>query len=128
MKVAIPVLKDEGMESEVCGHFGSAPAFVLVDLATDEAAGIKNKDLHHSHGACNPMKAIDNQHVDAIVVEGIGGGALNRFNQMGIAVYQAKSKTVKENIALLKTQRLPQFLQSGCCSHHGEGCGNANSH
>ncbi|MEW5910098.1 MAG: NifB/NifX family molybdenum-iron cluster-binding protein [Thermodesulfobacteriota bacterium] len=125
MKVAIPVVNDEGVESEVFGHFGSAPSFIFVDLNSGNITSIKNNDQHHSHGACNPMKALNDTHVDAIVVGGIGGGALNRLNQMGIAVYQAQSKTVKENIALLKTAQLPRFLQSGCCSHQGHECGHS---
>jgi len=35
MKVCFPVQKDNGIDSTVYGHFGSAPAFVIVD--TDEA-------------------------------------------------------------------------------------------
>ena len=31
MKVCFPVEKNEGINSVVYGHFGSAPAFVMVD-------------------------------------------------------------------------------------------------
>jgi predicted Fe-Mo cluster-binding NifX family protein len=31
MKVCFAVQKDEGIESAVYGHFGSAPAFVVID-------------------------------------------------------------------------------------------------
>jgi len=36
MKVGFPVELDEGMESKVYGHFGSAPAFVVVDTEKKE--------------------------------------------------------------------------------------------
>ena len=31
MKVHIPIAEGRGMESPICGHFGSAPAFLLVE-------------------------------------------------------------------------------------------------
>ena len=31
MKVCFPVQKDEGIESQVYNHFGSAPVFIVVD-------------------------------------------------------------------------------------------------
>lgn len=31
MKVCFAVQRDDGMDSSVYGHFGSAPAFVVVD-------------------------------------------------------------------------------------------------
>ena len=33
MKIACPVDMDAGLDSRICGHFGSAPGFVLVDTS-----------------------------------------------------------------------------------------------
>jgi len=125
MKVCFPVSKVEGMESKVYGHFGSAPVFIVVDTVNNDVTTINNGDQHHAHGACNPLKALDNQHVDAIVVAGIGGGALNRLNQSGIKVFQAQAPTVRENILLLRDQNLPEFPMQHTCAGHGhiKGCG-----
>src|SRR4030066_1918426 len=100
MKVCFPVLKAEGMKSEVYGHFGSAPAFIVVETDSNDVTTIDNNDQHHAHGACNPIKALNNQKVDAIVVGGIGAGALSRLNQMGIMVHRAQAATIKENASL----------------------------
>jgi predicted Fe-Mo cluster-binding NifX family protein len=125
MKVCFPVLKAEGMDSEVYGHFGSAPAFMVVETDNNTTTTITNSDQHHAHGACNPLKALDNQRVDAIVVGGIGAGALTKLNQQGIKVFQAQAQTVKENIRMLKEKNLPEFtLQHTCAGHgHAGGCG-----
>jgi predicted Fe-Mo cluster-binding NifX family protein len=125
MKVCFPVLKAEGLESEVYGHFGSAPVFIVVDTENNNVTSINNSDQHHVHGACNPLKAVNNQKVDAVVVGGIGGGALTRLNQLGIKVFQAQAQTVRENIQMLKNQNLTEFtLQHTCAGHgHGGGCG-----
>lgn len=123
MKVCFPVLVAHGLESEVYGHFGSAPAFIVVDTDNSNITTINNKDQHHVHGACNPMKALNNQNVDAIVVGGIGAGALSRLNQLGIKVFQAQALTVKENISMLKTQNLPEHTLQHCCPGHGHTSG-----
>lgn len=123
MKICFPVLKADGLESEVYGHFGSAPVFLFVETDGNNVTIINNKDQHHAHGACNPMKALDNQKVDAVVVGGIGAGALSRLNQLGIKIFQAQALTVKENMAMLKTRTLPEFTLSHCCPGHGNTLG-----
>ena len=124
MKVCFPVQKDEGMDSTVYNHFGSAPAFVVVDTDTNDHSVINNRDQHHTHGACNPMKALDNQKVDAIVVGGIGAGALTRLNQMGIIVHRSKAETIRENMAMFTSKVLPELTLKGCCGGHSDdgGC------
>ena len=125
MKICFPVSKADGMESEVYGHFGSAPAFLVIETDSNTVTTINNKDQHHEHGACNPLKALNNQKVDAIVVGGIGGGALNKLNQLGIKVFQSQASTIKENVAMFNKQGLPEFAATHCCPGHGHigGCG-----
>jgi predicted Fe-Mo cluster-binding NifX family protein len=124
MKICFPVQIDDGIESAVFNHFGSAPFFVVVDTDTNDLSTINNRDQHHTHGACNPMKALDNQKVDAIVVGGIGAGALTRLNQMGIIVHHSAATTIRENIALFASQKLLTLTLQGCCGGHSNdgGC------
>jgi predicted Fe-Mo cluster-binding NifX family protein len=125
MKICFPVAKVDGMESEVYGHFGSAPAFLVIETDSNTVTTINNKDQHHEHGACNPLKALNNQKVDAIVVGGIGGGALSRLKELGIKVFQSQASTIKENLAMFNKQALPEFAATHCCPGHGHigGCG-----
>src|SRR5574341_744566 len=118
MKVCFPVQKNEGIESAVYNHFGSAPMFVVFDTDTNVLEIINNRDQHHSHGACNPMKALDNQKVDVIVVGGIGAGALTRLNQMGISVYRSQAANIRENMAMFTSRSLPELTVQGCCGGH----------
>ncbi len=126
MKICFPVQNNEGLESTVYNHFGSAPFFVIINTETDDATTIVNKDLHHAHGACNPMKAIDGQQIDAIIVGGIGAGALNRLNQLGIKAFQAQAATIRENISLLQAQGLRELTIQQCCGGHSAGGGCAH--
>jgi len=118
MKVCFPVEKADGMESQVCGHFGSAPVFIVVETDNNAVTTISNKNQHHEHGDCNPLKGLNNEKVDAIVVSGIGMGALSKLNQLGIKVFQAKASTIRENMKMMKSEELPAFTPGESCAGH----------
>jgi len=123
MKVGFAIQGNEGVESKVYDHFGSAPAFIIVDTEGKEVSAVNNKDLHHVHGACNPIMALDGKSVDAMVVGGIGAGALVNLNALGIKVYGAGAPTVKENLALLSENKLQELSPFNACQAHQGGCG-----
>ena len=123
MKVCFPVQKDEGVESLVYNHFGSAPVFIVVETEEKDVQRVDNRDLHHVHGACNPVMALGGHKVDALVVGGIGGGALMKLNAMGVKVYGSGSGTVKENLELLKGNKLQELTMDHSCRAHEGGCG-----
>ena len=118
MKIAFPVVENQGIDSSVHGHFGSAPFFVFLDLDADSVDVFENPDKDHDHGACNPMAALGGRQVDGVVVGGIGGGALKKLNDDGITVYRAVEGTVGENAAMIKAGTLPVFEPGQVCGHH----------
>ena len=126
MNIAFPVQHDLGIESVVFNHFGSAPFFLIVDSATNAVTPVANRDQHHEHGACNPMRALDGRQVDAVVVGGIGGGALAGLNRMGITVHRARTGTIRENLALLASGALAIIEPQGTCAGHGKAGGCAH--
>ena len=121
MKVCFPVKDNRGLESPVFNHFGSAPLFVVVDTGTGQVGEVINRDLHHAHGACSPLKALDGHRVDAVVVGGIGGGALAGLNRAGIRVYRSAAPSIAENIARLRRGDLEEWLPGEACGGHGHG-------
>lgn len=123
MKLCFPVERNEGLESPVYGHFGSAPMFVVVDTGTREVNLVANRDLHHAHGACSPLKALGGQAADGIVVGGIGAGALMGLNRAGLKVYQAVGGTIADNLAMMDQVELPELTADQVCSGHGNSCG-----
>ena len=122
MKLCFAVQKDEGVESLVYGHFGSAPEFVVVNTEDNAIFKIVNGDMNHVHGACSPMKAIGGADIDAVVVGGIGAGALNGLNARGIKVFKAMEETIKENLALFHENRLPELTMLHTCGGHQGDC------
>jgi len=121
MKLGFPVEINQGLESAVYGHFGSAPAFVVVDTDSQETIILENGNRQHQHGSCNPTMALRGQQIDAVIVGGIGPGALMKLNAMGIRVFGAGASTVQENIALWKANNLPELsMDDSCHAHQGE--------
>lgn len=125
--ICFPVAEDHGMKSTVYGHFGSAPAFVVVDADAGTHEVIVNADAHHEHGACSPLRALGGRKVDAVVVGGIGAGALNKLGMGGVKVFKADGGTVEENLAKLGAGALSAFTPMLVCRGHG-GAGGACSH
>lgn len=130
MKVCIPVVENKGMESLPYGHFGSAPEFVVCDLEAGTVETINNGDLGHEHGKCQPLKALAGTKVDAVIVGGIGAGAIMKLNQMGTKVYKGVNDTIEVNLKLLEQGRLAEFNMTNACQHHhGDGgCGHDHGH
>ena len=123
MKVGFAVQGNEGVESKVYDHFGSAPAFIIVDTEGKDVVTVNNKDLNHVHGACNPVMALDGKSVNAIVVGGIGAGAIVKLNAMGIKVFGAAAQTIKDNLSLLSENKLQELSVENSCRGHEGGCG-----
>jgi len=123
MKVGFAVQFNEGLESAVYDHFGSAPAFIVVDTDLKTVASVENNNAQHVHGACNPVMALGGNSINAMVVGGIGPGAITKLNAMGVKVYRAGARTVQENITLLGENKLQELSMDDSCREHGGQCG-----
>jgi len=119
MKIAFPTQENNGIDSNVYNHFGSARIFVIVETEDGTTETILNQDLNHQHGKCQPMVALGGSHVDAVVVGGIGGGALQNLNAEGKRVVRAAEGTVRENLELIQADKLPEITPDQTCSGHG---------
>ena len=124
MKIGFAVQINEGIESKIFNHFGSAPAFIVIDTENNGLVTVNNSDMHHVHGACNPVKALGGNSVNAMVVGGIGAGALMKLQSEGIRVFRGVEGNVRDNLELLKSGKLPEFSVNMTCAGHknGHGC------
>jgi predicted Fe-Mo cluster-binding NifX family protein len=128
MKIAFPVEENNGLQSPVYGHFGSAPWFVLTDVPGGELEVVTNEDAQHEHGMCRPDLALGGRAVDAVVVGGIGAGALRKLQAQGVRVFRGVEGSVQENLDLLNAGRLPEFQFEMTCAGHGHGEGGCPHH
>lgn len=118
MKVCMPISEDRGLESPICGHFGSAPAFLLVDTDTRAHQVFANTNAQHEHGHCAPIARLADEKIDAFVVGGIGGGALARLLALGAAVYRGTQGSASESLEALAKGGLLSVTPADACGHH----------
>lgn len=128
MNICIPVTDDQGLSSPVCAHFGSAPFFMIVETDTGACRAIPNQNLHHAHGMCQPLNALQGEQLGGIVVGGIGMGALTKLMMAGLQVYQAQHPTVDATVAAFKAGTLPMMTPASACGHHGHQHGHDHTH
>jgi len=118
----MPVNENDGINSTICEHFGSAPLFMIVDTNTLSITEVKNDDQHHAHGMCHPLSVLGNYKFDGIVVGGIGAGALNKLKNAGITVYITEYSNISNTIKAYNENKLKEMDQNNVCSHHGHTC------
>jgi predicted Fe-Mo cluster-binding NifX family protein len=115
MRICIPITSDEGIESAVCEHFGSAPMFMVVDTQTGACRALTNHNAHHGHGMCHPLEALATEAIDGVVVGGIGQNALTRLRQAGIEVFQSDQQTVAQTVGAFNAGSLAPVSPSHAC-------------
>lgn len=127
MNVCIAVDEDRGLESSVCGHFGSAPLFLIVDIQSGRYKAVPNTE-----GGCHSVRAFQSENVGALVVGGIGKGALAAVQAAGIPVLFTEQGTVREVVQAFLEGDVPEPALRATCgghAHAGEaghahgGCG-----
>ena len=121
MRVCIPVNADAGSQSSICGHFGSSPMFMIVDTENGACRAVPNRNLHHAHGMCQPLEALQGERLDGFVVAGIGTGALRKLVAAGVPVFLAEHETVEETVRALNAGALQLVTPDRACAGHGNG-------
>ena len=119
MNICFPVLSDAGLDSPLSGHFGSAPGFLFVDTETGAAEFVPRAPAAHEHGACRPLDAFVGRTVDACVVGGIGGGAIQKLQAAGIQVIRGTGPTVRACLASLVSGEKTLLGAESACAGHG---------
>lgn len=115
MLVALPVESDKKENSILFGHFAVAPGFVTFDTETGDYGYIENSDgKADGGGSRNASERLASAGVTAVIAGGIGMGAINRLNSMGIRVYGSLSGMVLYELKLLESGKLPEMTEGNC--------------
>ncbi|HLE00013.1 MAG TPA: NifB/NifX family molybdenum-iron cluster-binding protein [Bdellovibrionota bacterium] len=128
MNICIPIDSDQGLLSRVCQHFGSAPAFLILDADSLQYTTIINTKQHHGHGGCHPLAVLSGQNIQSLVVSGIGMGALQKCQAAKIRVYRSTTGTVQDIVKAFKSGTLSEVSLEDACAHHGETHGHCQGH
>ena len=102
IRLAIPADSDAGLEAQRSGHFGKCAYYTLIDIKdqkVQQVAPLQNGG--HLQGGCSvPMVLLHANHVNKLIVAGIGGRPLQGFRETGIEVYAGGGQTVQETVDL----------------------------
>lgn len=128
MRICFPVNENDGLSSIVHGHFGSAKGFLIYDTESNAFEEHHKPDRQHLRGACQPFRALGGRKVDAVIVGGIGSGALTGLNRSGLKVYRADGITVARNLVNFREDALDEITARDVCGGHthGHGCGHGH--
>src|SRR3989339_327987 len=116
MKICLPVNENNGLNSTLSEHFGSAPYFMIVDTDSNDCISVLNNNQHHAHGMCRPLEILGHEKFDGIVVGGIGAGALNKLMAAKIKVYKTGYTTIRETVEAFKGNQLVEVNLNLACS------------
>lgn len=98
--VAVPSSDDQGLDSDVSGHFGRAPFFTVVKIEAGEIKEVKvlgnsaREGFHHE----DLFSLFGREGVGLIIAGGIGGGAVAHFEERGIEVLPGVSGRVGDAV------------------------------
>jgi len=119
MKICIPVENKEGLNARVCGHFGSAPYFIIYDTEKEAFQSVDNANAHHSHGMCHPIGVLGVSSIDVVVCRGMGLRAVQKLKEANIRAFLAVGETVAEIIKKYKDNKLEEITAQNACAQHG---------
>jgi predicted Fe-Mo cluster-binding NifX family protein len=111
------------LQSQVSGHFGSAPLLLVVDTESQEISELQRSKQSEQPGRARLAQLLTGEPIDALVVSSVGQGAFGRLQASGVKVYQASGETISENLLSLAEQSLQEFSTTGLCSHGKNGAG-----
>ena len=119
MKLCVPVQDNNGLDSQVSLHFGSAPFFLLLDSDSTQFEIVTDHDEHHAHGNCHPIGALNGASVEAVVVGGIGRRAIEGLKAAGITVFRSAEGSARQILEAVQHDTLKEMTVEGACAGHG---------
>ncbi len=119
MRICIPAENNNGLNSDMCAHFGSAPYFIIYDTENKSLDSINNLDDTHEHGQCNPLASFINKPIDVMITGGIGARALQKLNAGGVKAFKIESdRTIDDVIKSFESNLLKEITLDNACSQH----------
>jgi len=121
-RIAVPSNGQGGLEGTRAGHFGHCDVFTLIDVENGEikdVAILQNQE--HVQGGCMvPVNLLADNHVNALVVGGIGMRPLMGFKQVGINVYHDDQRPeIKPVVEDLIAGKLTEIRNDQVCGGGG---------
>ena len=118
-KIAIPT--NEGM---LCPHFGKAPQVTIVTIEEGKVKeSVVKQSPEHEHGAMPRFLAAEG--CSDVICGGIGGGAVQLLNQLGISLHGGAPTMPVDEIV---SHYLAGTMIYGDATCHHDNCGGDHHH
>jgi predicted Fe-Mo cluster-binding NifX family protein len=123
MRIAISAQTKNGLDSQVAGHFGRCPYFAIVDLVEKEVKTVTIIDnpFLGGHRPGQVPEFIQSQGAQVMLSGGMGGRAIQFFNQMGITAATGAIGTVKDALEKYLRGELNEAAPCADSVEHGHG-------
>ncbi|MDD3275205.1 MAG: NifB/NifX family molybdenum-iron cluster-binding protein [Candidatus Omnitrophica bacterium] len=124
MKVGVVLENENGLDGNVCAHFGQCRFFLLADIDKESkkitGTRVVPNTAVHGGGGCTAVDEILQYGITHIIAGGMGMGAQAKLAQAGVEVF-GYSGSVRKGLEELMNNALGGL--EGCKGHQeGEGC------
>jgi predicted Fe-Mo cluster-binding NifX family protein len=122
--IAVACESADGLAGSVSGHFGHTPYFVVAELADGNIVSSRIVTSPGHGEGCSMPAFVGDLGVRAVIVGGIGAGAVNGLRARGIEVAAGATGNAATALRAFASGTLPQG-EPGCGGHgsHGRNCG-----
>lgn len=111
---------------EIFQHFGHTEQFKIYEIVEDNVISSEVvSTMGNGHGALAGF--LKEQQVDTLICGGIGGGAKQALEEVGITLYGGASGEADQAVEALLADQL-NYNAEVECSHHHEGEHSCGSH
>ncbi|MEI7848092.1 MAG: NifB/NifX family molybdenum-iron cluster-binding protein [Chloroflexota bacterium] len=123
MKIAITAENNNGLESVVAQHFGHAPFFMMVDVENGEVTAVQSvaNPFAEAHQPGQIPGFIHEQKVNVMLSGGMGGRAIEFFEQYSIKTATGASGTVRQSLENYLGGQLKEAAPCDESVAHGHG-------
>jgi predicted Fe-Mo cluster-binding NifX family protein len=123
MRIAVTAESDEGLAASVAQHFGHAAYFVLIEVDAGEVGGLDclANPFAEGHRPGQIPQFISEKGAEVMLSGGMGGRAIEFFQQYGIATATGARGTVGEAVADYLDGRLLGAAPCANSASHGHG-------
>ncbi|MCA2001074.1 MAG: NifB/NifX family molybdenum-iron cluster-binding protein [Chloroflexi bacterium] len=123
MKIAVTAENNNGLDSMVAQHFGHAPFFMLVDVENGEVSAVQGvaNPFAEAHQPGQIPGFIQRQKANVILSGGMGGRAIEFFEQAGIKAATGASGTVRQALEHYFGGKLKEAAPCDESVAHGHG-------
>ena len=123
MKIAITAESNNGLESMVAQHFGHAPYFILVDVEDGQVSATQSvaNPFVNGHAPGQIPGFIQEQKANVMLSGGMGGRAIQFFEQAGVQTATGASGTVRQALESYLGGALTEAAPCDESVAHGHG-------